>query len=113
MALNFITELPEDEVQARSQHKAVATELVANPGLWAEVGDYSKRATATSLASDIDKGKQNAYAKVAEVSGAGRFEAKAVTTGEEDAEQHRVYARWVAAPAAVEADADEDGPDFE
>lgn len=113
MALNFITsaDLPEDEVQARSQHKANAAELIDNPGLWAEVGDYSKRATATSLAGDINKGKQSAYAKAAEAAG-GKFEAQARTIGDESGDEtqdkHLVYARYVA-PAATAVDA----PDFE
>lgn len=113
MALNFITaaDLPEDEVQARSQHKANAAELIENAGLWAEVGDYSKRATATSLAGDINKGKQSAYAKAAAEAG-GKFEAKARTIGDESGDEsqdkHLVFARYVA-PANVDADA----PDFE
>jgi len=111
MALKFVGSLPEDEVQARSQHKANAAELIENPGLWAEVGDYSKRATATSLAGEINKGKQSAYAKAAEAAG-GKFEAEARTVGDDSGDEandkHLVYARYV----APEADAD-DAPDFE
>lgn len=118
MALKFVGTLPEDEVQARSQHKANAAELIENPGMWAEVGDYSKRATATSLAGDINKGKQSAYAKAAEGAG-GKFEAEARTVGDGDDEandKHLVFARYVAAATVTETaeDADEaDAPDFE
>lgn len=117
MALNFVGQnLPEDEVQARSQHKANAAELIENPGQWAEVGDYSKRATATSLAGDINKGKQSAYAK-AQADAGGRFEATARTVGDDSGDEandkHLVYARYVAPVAAPADDADVDAPDFE
>lgn len=108
MALTFVNELPEDEVQARSQHKENAAILAQHPGQWAIVGDYSKRATATSLAGDINKGKNKAYA-------VGQYEAEArtVVDGEDadgnEIEKHYVYARFTGTPASAETAA----PDFE
>lgn len=101
MGLKFVTELPQDEIAPRSKHAENAVELAENPGVWAQIGEYSKRASATSMVSDIKKGKTAYEPK--------HFEAEAVSenVGEEN-EKHYVYARYVG-PVAVTEDADEDG----
>lgn len=103
MGLKFVTELPQDEIAPRSKHAENAVELRENPGQWAQIGEYSKRASATSMVSDIKKGKTAYDPK--------HFEAEAVSAnvGEED-EKHYVYARYTG-PVVEANDADEDGAD--
>lgn len=66
MGLNFVTDLPQDGVQPRSGHTETARELRANPTSegWADVtkeGGYSKRATATAAAKEINDHTHPAY----------------------------------------------------
>lgn len=107
MGLKFVQELPQDEIAPRSKHAENAQELRENPGVWAQIGEYSKRASATSMVSDITKGKQSAYADK-------NFEAEAVSKNVgEDNEKHYVYARYngPAVVAETDVDTDEDGGD--
>lgn len=101
MGLKFVTELPQDEIAPRSKHAENAQELRENPGVWAQIGEYSKRASATSMVSDIKKGKTAYDPK--------HFDAEAVSTnvGEED-EKHYVYAQYTGPVVETEDDSDED-----
>lgn len=100
MGLKFVNELPQDEIAPRSKHAENAEELKENPGVWAQIGEYSVRASATSMVSEIKKGKTAYDPKL--------FEAKPVSAnvGEGD-EKHYVYARYVG-PVEV-AESDDDG----
>lgn len=105
MGLKFVTELPQDEIAPRSKHAENAVELAENPGVWAQIGEYSKRASATSMVSDIKKGKTAYDPK--------HFEAEAVSSnvGEAD-EKHFVYARYVGPVAATEDTDEAEAPAF-
>lgn len=93
MGLNFITELPDDTVQPRSGHTETARELKANPTStgWADItkdGGYSKRATATAAAKEINDHTHDAYRDYG-------YEATVRTVKQADgSEQHLLFARY-------------------
>lgn len=93
MGLNFITELPEDTVQPRAGHTETARALKSNPTStgWADItkdGGYSKRATATAAAKEINDHTHDAYRDYG-------FEATVRTVKQGDgSEQHLLFARY-------------------
>ena len=89
MALNFVETLPQDGVQPRSGHTETARELRANPTAtgWADVtkdGGYSKRATATAAAKEINDHTHPAYRDYG-------FEAVVRSVNVLDAQGNQVY----------------------
>jgi hypothetical protein len=98
MTLNFVEALPEDKVQPRSTHTETARLLKENPTAtgWANIspeGGYSKRATATAFAKEINEHTHDSYLDYA-------FEAVVRTVevprteDNESGEAHVLYARY-------------------
>lgn len=93
MALKFVEALPEDSVQPRSGHTETARALKENPTStgWADItkeGGYSKRATATAAAKEINDHTHDAYRDYA-------YEATVRTVKQANGtEQHLLFARY-------------------
>lgn len=108
MGLKFVSELPEDEVNARANHPQNERELKSNPGKWGQIAEYSARATATSFRSKVEKREQKYKGRPVYDPAYFEIEVRTKNTGSDD-EKHLVFARYIGDVDVVEDGEFEDG----